>query len=101
AITAPSTKYQHAATQNQQDNMTRNYTYPPATTTTITPSNTPRRHRRDTSFMEQLLSDPILQTLADIGKQEGSFIAPLPITHNIHYDHRRMFTATPRRMESA
>ncbi|CAG8444916.1 8381_t:CDS:2 [Ambispora gerdemannii] len=37
----------------------------------------------------------------NIGKQEGSFIAPLPITQNIHYDHRRMFTTAPRRMESA
>jgi len=42
------------------------------------PSNPPntRRRRRDT-FVERLLKDPMLQTMADIGKQEGT-IKPLP-----------------------
>ncbi|CAG8477407.1 6065_t:CDS:2 [Funneliformis mosseae] len=35
-----------------------------------------RRRRRDT-FVERLLKDPMLQTMADIGKQEGA-IKPLP-----------------------
>ena len=35
-----------------------------------------RRRRRDT-FVERLLKDPMLQTMADIGKQEGT-IKPLP-----------------------
>ncbi|CAG8533692.1 14298_t:CDS:1 [Acaulospora morrowiae] len=35
-----------------------------------------KRRRRDT-FVERLLKDPILQTMADIGKQEGT-IKPLP-----------------------
>ncbi|RHZ84131.1 hypothetical protein Glove_85g110 [Diversispora epigaea] len=40
------------------------------------PSSSSKRRRRDT-FVERLLKDPILQTMADIGKQEGT-IKPLP-----------------------
>ncbi|CAG8801780.1 12989_t:CDS:1, partial [Gigaspora margarita] len=45
----------------------RSYTYPNTTT---------KRRRKDT-FVERLLKDPMLQTMADIGKQEGT-ISPLP-----------------------
>ncbi|CAG8820246.1 34643_t:CDS:1, partial [Racocetra persica] len=45
----------------------RSYTYPTTTT---------KRRRKDT-FVERLLKDPMLQTMADIGKQEGT-ISPLP-----------------------
>ncbi|CAG8571976.1 2684_t:CDS:2 [Racocetra fulgida] len=40
----------------------RSYTYPTTTT---------KRRRKDT-FVERLLKDPMLQTMADIGKQEAS-----------------------------
>ncbi|CAG8580685.1 4117_t:CDS:2 [Cetraspora pellucida] len=45
----------------------RSYSYPTTTT---------KRRRKDT-FVERLLKDPMLQTMADIGKQEGT-ISPLP-----------------------
>jgi hypothetical protein len=47
----------------------RSHTFPPLSPNT-------RRRRRDT-FVERLLKDPMLQTMADIGKQEGT-IKPLP-----------------------
>jgi len=82
----------------------------------------PRRFRRDSSFLERLLSDPILQTMADIGKQEGVFVTPLPVNtsppnqyhhqhnqqHASNKEHRRVPSLTMagvptmvRRMESA
>ncbi|GBB87812.1 hypothetical protein RclHR1_01430021 [Rhizophagus clarus] len=48
----------------------------PEVTRSQTFSTSPRRRRRDT-FVERLLKDPMLQTMADIGKQEG-VIKPLP-----------------------
>ncbi|CAI2167248.1 2530_t:CDS:2 [Funneliformis geosporum] len=48
----------------------RSHTFP------STSAQNTRRRRRDT-FVERLLKDPMLQTMADIGKQEGA-IKPLP-----------------------
>jgi len=64
----------------------------------------PRRYRRDSSFLERLLNDPILQTMADIGKQEGAFVTPLPVNmsppNQYHHHHHHPSNKEHRRVPS-
>ncbi|CAH1763797.1 9356_t:CDS:2 [Entrophospora sp. SA101] len=55
----------------------RSNTYHPPNSTST------KRRQKYSSFLERLLQDPILQTMADIGKQEGA-IKPLPAPQRAH-----------------
>ena len=65
-----------SATNNSTQRQSRP-DYPRASTF---PSITLTRHRQRDNFVERLLKDPILQTMADIGKQENDIFTPLPVS---------------------